>query len=72
MWRTAKSPCGAFNTGRCCMHRRVVPAPKLDPSVLPTLDFICISHNHYDHLDLGTVTRLHAMYGSSVIWCATG
>lgn len=54
------------------MHRRVVPAPKLDPSVLPTLDFICISHNHYDHLDLGTVTRLHAMYGSSVIWCATG
>lgn len=51
-----------------CMRRRVVPAPKLDASVLPKLDFVCISHNHFDHLDLGTVTRLHAMYGCSVTW----
>ena len=54
----------------CCMRRRVVPAPKLDASVLPMLDFVCISHNHFDHLDLGTITQLHAIYGSSVTWCA--
>lgn len=50
--------------------RRVVAAPRLDKSVLPKLDAVLISHNHYDHLDSGTVSALHREYGNTVTWCA--
>ncbi len=39
--------------------RRVFP-PGLDLGSLPDLDAILISHNHYDHLDVATLERLHA------------
>ncbi len=45
-----------------------MPAPHLDKSVLPSLDFVMISHNHYDHLDHGTVVRLHKQYGDALTW----
>ena len=48
-----------------------MPAPQLDASILPTLDFVLISHNHYDHLDRGTVMALHKAYGSSLAWWGT-
>jgi N-acyl-phosphatidylethanolamine-hydrolysing phospholipase D len=37
--------------------RRYV-APGLDLEALPAIDFVLISHSHYDHLDLDTLERL--------------
>lgn len=38
--------------------RRYTPTPCL-VSELPEVDIVCISHNHYDHLDYQTVTELY-------------
>jgi N-acyl-phosphatidylethanolamine-hydrolysing phospholipase D len=49
--------------------RRITPNP-LDIShpQLPRLDFVVISHNHYDHLDSGTVARLNKRFGADLTW----
>ncbi|UCD35940.1 MAG: MBL fold metallo-hydrolase, partial [Nitrospiraceae bacterium] len=39
--------------------KRVVP-PAIDLEKLPHIDFVLISHDHYDSLDVTTVKRLHA------------
>lgn len=41
--------------------RRLSP-PGLDFDALPRIDVALISHDHYDHLDLGTVKRLAAAH----------
>lgn len=50
--------------------KRVV-APALnpeDPELPNKLDFVLLSHNHYDHLDAGSVHRLNKRYGSKLLW----
>ncbi len=44
--------------------KRFVP-PALDFDSLPHVDVVVISHSHYDHLDLPSVTRLSRQQGGS-------
>ncbi|KAK3048699.1 hypothetical protein LTR09_010008 [Extremus antarcticus] len=40
--------------------KRYTPTP-CSVTDLPDVDVVCISHNHYDHLDIQTVQELHRM-----------
>ena len=46
---------------------RFVP-PGISWENLPPIDAVLLSHDHYDHLDDGTVRRLHRTFGSAITW----
>jgi len=51
---------------RASPFRRVGPkrvtAPGIDFDALPPIDAVVLSHAHYDHLDVDTLRRLHAVH----------
>lgn len=49
--------------------RRFVP-PGLAMKALPPIDAVLLSHDHYDHLDAGSVRDLHRAFGDSILWIA--
>ena len=49
--------------------RRFVP-PGLPMDQLPPIDAVVLSHDHYDHLDEGSVRRLHRAFGDAIHWIA--
>lgn len=53
VWSDRTSPVGFLGP------KRYTPVPcSLDE--LPDIDIVCISHNHYDHLDYDTIQKLYA------------
>ena len=61
---------------RCSPLRFLGPARKHTPPVeledLKKVDHVLISHNHYDHLDRKTVTKLHKLHPNIQWWVPLG
>jgi L-ascorbate metabolism protein UlaG (beta-lactamase superfamily) len=46
---------------------RRVWAPGIAFDALPQIDAVLLSHNHYDHLDMATLSRLHAKHRPLIV-----
>jgi len=51
---------------------RRLMSPGLDFDALPPLDVVLLSHNHYDHLDAGTVRRIATQFPEAPWLCPLG
>src|SRR5690349_11563495 len=60
VWSERVSPVGFIGPKR-------VNAPGILFDALPRIDAVLVSHNHYDHLDLATLSRLAAAHRLRVI-----
>lgn len=64
--------CDPIFSDRCSFSQHMGPkryrAPPCTIQELPHIDVVLISHNHYDHLDLGSVKQLIHKYGPSLHW----
>jgi L-ascorbate metabolism protein UlaG (beta-lactamase superfamily) len=60
IWSERASPFGFAGPRR-------VAAPGVRFEDLPPIDLVLISHNHYDHLDLPTLARLHRAFNPLVL-----
>ncbi|MES2445299.1 MAG: MBL fold metallo-hydrolase [Pseudomonadota bacterium] len=52
-------PVWSDNAGPFGVGPRRVAAPGIRFEDLPKIDLVLVSHNHYDHMDLATLRRLH-------------
>ena len=59
---------------RASPFRRIGPKRVRKPGVafedLPTIDIVLLSHNHYDHLDIATLTQLRRSFAPTVLAAA--
>ncbi|WP_078528111.1 MBL fold metallo-hydrolase [Thioclava sp. L04-15] len=55
VWSERASPVSCFGPKR-------VRSPGIALEKIPSLDVVLVSHNHYDHLDLTTLRRLHERF----------
>ncbi|UAK23313.1 MBL fold metallo-hydrolase [Sphingomonas nostoxanthinifaciens] len=55
LWSRRASPLSFAGPGR-------VTPPGIDFADLPPIDAVLVSHNHYDHMDVPTLRRLHAAH----------
>lgn len=60
VWSYRASPVGFAGPAR-------VTSPGIAFDALPPIDAILITHNHYDHLDIDTLARLHKRHNAPVI-----
>ncbi|RDJ09630.1 MBL fold metallo-hydrolase [Rhizobium grahamii] len=60
VWSDRASPFGFAGPKR-------VVAPGIAFDDLPPIDLVLVSHNHYDHLDVGTLRRLQATHRPHVV-----
>jgi L-ascorbate metabolism protein UlaG (beta-lactamase superfamily) len=60
VWSRRAGPFGRLGPTRATM-------PGIAFDTLPPIDAVLISHNHYDHLDLATLERLHAAHNPLVV-----
>ena len=51
--------------------KRLIP-PAIPLKQLPEIDFITISHNHYDHLDIRSLKDLHLLNSSTIFLVPAG
>ena len=60
IWSTRASPVQFAGPAR-------VTAPGVPFESLPRIDAVLLSHNHYDHMDVDTLRRLHAAHAMPVL-----
>ena len=46
---------------------RRVAAPGIAFDALPRIDAVLVSHNHYDHMDIATLRRLHGLHAPLIV-----